>query len=502
MMYIPFRITLLSDASFSDRARTAGGHETRPYIPGSALLGACAARLYRDLSADDAFTVFHSGKVRFMNAYPVAFSGEASSVAEEETVPMPFSLHRQKGVEHAPALNFIRFTPDELQEMTDKGIQHQQIRRGFLGLQGSEVGTKTTYRLKTAIDRAMGGRAAEGQLYGYEALEGGTVWHGAICFDDDVQVVQKQVLDGLNGDIRLGKSRTAEFGQARFEVLQKRQMQGTKAAVEDGRVVLYCKSDLALTDPVTGMPTLTPQAEHFCLPADSRFDASSSFVRTRSYAPFNGQRRAFDCERYVISAGSVLVFDVKSAVSDDCVRVLSAGVGDYLAEGLGDILLNPSFLRDRETALVKKEIFRADKGAAAPAMIDSELRARLLERRIRRLRGNVTEEALGHVSFVLKHCPVKDGFPGKSQWSQVRTIAQKARTMQELMDGLFGDKGLCVHGVSKTKWAAEFWIDTEPRSCASHLKDQIIGETKDFEKVRGMLMIVGSKVSEGLKGRK
>jgi len=64
-------------------------------------------------------------------------------------------------------------------------------------------------------------------------------------------------------------------------------------------------------------------------------------VRTRSYAPFNGQRRAFDCERYVISAGSVLVFDVKSAVSDDCVRVLSAGVGDYLAEGLGDILLNP-----------------------------------------------------------------------------------------------------------------------------------------------------------------
>ncbi len=119
------------------------------------------------------------------------------------------------------------------------------------------------------------------------------------------------------------------------------------------------------------------------------------------------------------------MFDVKSAVSMTAASSLRRCRG-LSGIGTGDILLNPSFLRDRKLR-VKKEIFRADKGAAALRMIDSELRAVFLSGGYDGCAGMLRGSSR-HVSFVLKHCPVKDGFPGKSQWNAVRTIAQKART--------------------------------------------------------------------------
>ena len=62
-------LTPTERAAFSARAATEGDHQTLNYIPGAALLGWAAARLYDDM--EDPFCVFHSGAVRFSNALPL-----------------------------------------------------------------------------------------------------------------------------------------------------------------------------------------------------------------------------------------------------------------------------------------------------------------------------------------------------------------------------------------------------------------------------------------------
>src|SRR5262245_58408887 len=62
-------IRLVDDLILSEDAASAGSPRTLRYIPGAAMLGLAASQLYDSLG-NDAFRVFHSGEVRFHNAYP------------------------------------------------------------------------------------------------------------------------------------------------------------------------------------------------------------------------------------------------------------------------------------------------------------------------------------------------------------------------------------------------------------------------------------------------
>jgi len=82
-------LELHEDVVFSARSATLGGHRSLDYIPGAALYGVSASKLYDSLGRY-AFTVFHSGKVRFGNGYPLAPNGEVG-------FPVPFSWYSVKG---------------------------------------------------------------------------------------------------------------------------------------------------------------------------------------------------------------------------------------------------------------------------------------------------------------------------------------------------------------------------------------------------------------------
>lgn len=82
------RITLQEDCVFSAGMATEGGHEGLDRIPGQALLGVAAARLYRELSTEEAYTVFHSGRVRFGDGLPAPDGTPA--------VPVPLAWHHPK----------------------------------------------------------------------------------------------------------------------------------------------------------------------------------------------------------------------------------------------------------------------------------------------------------------------------------------------------------------------------------------------------------------------
>ena len=95
-----FIVTLESDAVISETSATAGVHSTLDYLPGAALLGACAASLYDSLAPEESFLVFHSGRVRFGNAYPLAENGAPA-------IPVPAAMPQPQKAESLPEYSLI-----------------------------------------------------------------------------------------------------------------------------------------------------------------------------------------------------------------------------------------------------------------------------------------------------------------------------------------------------------------------------------------------------------
>ena len=303
MKTLHFTARLLADAVISERAATTGGHRTLDYIPGANLLGAAAAQLYNKDQAVS-FQLFHSGKVRFGNAYPL-------SPTNVPTLPVPLCWHLPKGAEDSDyknVRNLIHASKEQFDEWDNRGEQQKQLRSGYLSPSGEKVTPSKNYHLKTAIDRTKQGMADEAQLFGYQSLAAGSCWYFSISFDDDLnQQLVNQVADAIRGTIRVGRSRSAEYGLLAVQRTEIAPFQFSPVA--DDRLLLYCLSDLALTDPLTGISTLIPDpAAHFGL-AEGSFNAGRSYIRVRNYAPFNSTRKRFDIERQVIARGSVLVFE-------------------------------------------------------------------------------------------------------------------------------------------------------------------------------------------------
>ncbi len=448
-----FQLELQSDAVITENAATAGGHRCLDYIPGACFLGACAT-MYEDFG-EDAFTIFHSGGVRFGNAYPL-------DNERIPTFPVPLSWHFPKG---ESAHRESRLLPEFICNLAggswfDAERQPKQMRSGYASLAGGFVEPGTGFRLKTAIDRSRGGRAADGQLFGYASLQAGTRWAFRLDFDPAVPArVEEAIVARLTGPgIRVGRSRSAEYGMAR---IIEAAAWTSPAAQPTGRVILiHCLSDLALRDPATGMPTVTAAPGHFGL-AGARPLPEWTFLRLRSYAPFNSKRGANDLERQVVAKGSVLAFEAAEMLTQEqLIRIqaqLAAGVGLYRQDGLGQVAVNPPYLTG---------------GALAPAALaeplplvpeqNAEGDSALLSWLAGEARQVETEEKAAELAETWTDilAPQVRGLggaaPGASQWSKLRHLALQSDTPAGLEAELFGKKGLCTHGVTREQWQKEF----------------------------------------------
>ncbi|GDX83846.1 hypothetical protein LBMAG42_56570 [Deltaproteobacteria bacterium] len=317
-----WRLTLEADAAFTAVNATADA-DTLDTVPGATLLGAAAAV---DYPADHlaAWRRYHSGAVRFGCGLPL--------VGNEVTVPAPRCLYRRKDGADAALHNAAAAAPVS---------QPSPLKEGFLrpNLEVHTIVRRTSVR--TAIDRASG-RAKESQLHGLELVPAGTTFAGRVSADDPAELAAvRQALAG--GVVHLGRSRGAELGRARLEIVEGVRWFAHGPPVE-GRATFLCLSDLAVRG-VDGGPGGMPASDAVGLPTGWAFDAERSSIRSRSYAPFNGHRRRPDLQRNVIRAGSVLVY--RGAGIPDAVtvgRALERGVGELRSEGLGDLWFNPPFL--------------------------------------------------------------------------------------------------------------------------------------------------------------
>lgn len=331
MTVLHLRLTLETDVVLSASAATVGAHRTLRRIRGSALLGACAAQGYMHPRS---FDLFHSGAVRYGDALPEATGAAAW--------PVPLSLHRDKLGTSTRLWNLAVAERPPGQQLT-------QVREGFVTVDARWLQVPVAYSMRTSIDDD--GRARDGLLFGMESISAGQTFRATVTADDDALI--DAVAERLVGRVhRIGRSRSAEFGLVHIERTDP-PSESSWALVQGstGVVRLWCRSDVALRDASTGAPRLAPEAADFGLPDGALLDPTHSFLRTGRWSPFNSYRRRPDLERQVILAGSVLVYQTPEVDLADLRTVLARGVGSYRQDGLGDVVIQPSFLEQAQIDL-------------------------------------------------------------------------------------------------------------------------------------------------------
>ncbi len=423
MTSLYLRLELEADLVQTARPQTVGVHESLEYVRGATLYGAAAAALYAR-SGDRAYRLFHAGAVRFGDAVPL--------VAGLAATPAPLGWYHPKGrkVEDGGALGgdgvwVGHNTPPEA------FVEHalKQVRSGYFLPDGTYRTVRRNYALKTAVDRGRRGAPREGQLYGYESLPAGTRWLARIDADDpdDLAKIRQWIGDGTT--LWLGRSRGAEYGRTRVVPADAPGPAPEPVPDPAGRVVLHLLSDLALSDPGTGEPTLTPAPALFGLGDGWRFDPEASSVVVRAYSPFNGKRRCHDLDRRVLARGCVLVFQGGRAGPDDLATLadrLAAGVGHHRQEGLGRVAVNPGYLAGRHPAFDGPVAPSSDDLSPEAGPEDAPPLVPWLRTRARRAdleHAAVRDAERWARCFRDKHESGRP-WPSRSQWNRVAGIAR------------------------------------------------------------------------------
>ncbi len=357
---VRLRLRQTRPAIFSARAATEGAHATAAAPTGAALLGWAAAR-YREF--DDPFAAFHGG-VRFGAAVPVGPDGKACA-------PMPKLFMAPKraragGIgEDGRIDGTVRIGHPKPKNDGETPVQYAEVKKApFVARTGYAVNPARGQRLRTAT---TDGRAAEGQLFGYEHLAAEDRREFAALLEREGDSVSDDDWARLIGafagrTLRLGRARGTSYG-GEYEC---RAEPGAEApdTVPRGakRLRVLAMSDLALADEY-GTPCVEPDCGMLGLPP-ARFIGADSALSMRRWAPWNAKLQARDVERQVIEAGSVLTFQLDKALDEDLPA--RAAVGLWREAGLGQIWIAPPFLAGESGAAPEFE--RAgDREAAAPA---------------------------------------------------------------------------------------------------------------------------------------
>jgi len=319
MKELVFNVEFLSDIVLPASSNTEGNIEQLDFIPGSNFLG-MVAREYAKFN--DSFNVFHSGAVRF---------GDATLLVDgEATYKMPLSFFHEK-------LNKTQMVNHHLIKDFSKFKQLKQKRNGYITQNLQEVALEYNYAQKSAYNKEER-RSKEGSMYGYSSIPAGTLWQFSVKYDEIDDEDLERLKMNLIGKKRLGKSKSSQYGQIIIREASK--AEEAKSNLEQGTTtVLYAKSRIALVD-AEGNPTYDLKYLVDGL-EESNIVWEKSQIKTSTYTPYNGAMQTKTYSRVVINSGSVIVLE---NLSSEQLVGLEKGVGVYLNEGFGELLVNPNFL--------------------------------------------------------------------------------------------------------------------------------------------------------------
>lgn len=440
MMEKYYTCTLMSDIVLNASLATECNMETLDHIPGSNFLGIIAKAIYSD-HKDEAYNILHFDKVSFGDAI--------IACNDEKTFSMPFSYLQDKShseIEEDPL--YIDYLIDHKKGITDsegRKLQLKQKRTGFITQDGKVIEkTEKTFALKSAQDRETRG-SKDGAMFGFESLKAGQRFIFSIRYENDayIKIVEKSLL----GNKRIGKSKSAQYGQVKIDPFQNLDTEN-KTFKPTSYSVVYAESNLCFVDESTGQATLHPTAEQLCLPKDAKINWDKSQIRVYSYSPWNSRRNTTGVQRHCIAKGSVFYIDGVITLPSK-----NKLVGEYIAEGFGRVIYNPEFLEGNaeHKSVLKFEKFNKDVGInAGAADIKSPLGIYLNKISVARKLELEMSQKIQTVLTDSKYESLKKVSP--SQWGGIRAIATNNTNMEIIISKLFGAKdGFLMHGVSYDK---------------------------------------------------
>lgn len=435
-----YTCTLLSDVVLNNKMATEGNMTTLDYIAGSNFLGVVAGEIYAK-HIDKAYSILHSGEVSFGDAH-ISLNGTEVSYA------MPFSLFKAKPngeKEDKPKIWLHHLLKEShFEDFRKKGIQLKQERKDYLTPSGHILESpKKNFALKSAQDRDER-RSKDGAMFGFESLKAGQVYVFSVRYKN--AEYQQIVEDFLIGKKRIGKSKTAQYGQVCIEKFKNEQApKRIDAILNTDYTIVYAESNLCFFNEF-GQTTFQPEPKDLGL-SGGQICWKKSQIRTYAYSPWNGIRNTPNTQRDCILKGSV--FYVKDAVAPEG---KTDSIGEYQAEGLGRVIYNPLFLKGNESSGELDNPFKEpnnpdNKGENTPREPTTDLGKFLNGLKKQKDKDLAISKA---VQAELDSSALSLKEISSSQWGGVRAYATKAKNVETLRINLFED--FLTHGISAEKY--------------------------------------------------
>lgn len=327
-----FKIRCLTDLVLLASSNTEGKRKVLDFIPGSVFMG-IAAKAYKDY--ENVFDVIHSGAVRFGDAH-LLVDGQWSF-----KTPLCYAFIKDTSQSQNALLN---------PETAETPLQ--QVRSNYINVDGAYKTPSYDYLQKTAYDNdKRRPDTKEGSMFGYDAIDKNTEFAFELKINGEVSENDTALLlKTLLGEHHVGKSKTSQYGKISIEqdsVTLSKEVHSN--VINDKATVIYAYSRVVLCDE-NGNSTLDPVTG--LLPGKKvDIDWSSTFIRSGQYTPYNGVRKCFDSTRMFLDKGTVVV---ANGLSENDKTALKKGVGAFLSEGFGELLIDPEFV----TTELKLEKFK------------------------------------------------------------------------------------------------------------------------------------------------
>ena len=331
---------------------------TRRDVPGTNIWGAaawCYLSQPNHTSEDDVFrNAFLDGSLRFLTAYPEANDSEASNEMPQRMIPIPHSIRKFK--EDERLVDFVEQSPGE-EPLKRLDQSYAIISEGSLRTQA--VKTELNYHHARAenrrIGRALGAENPNGgAFFTYEAIEAGQSFQGAVLgSENDLKNLQSWLQEG---QIRIGRSRSAQYGEAKFKWLDDAPQelnrrvewdgfdeQSSDVPDSDNRLIITTLSPLLAVNDYGHPEARFPKGEL----ADvldletSELKLCSSYTRTEVIGGYNSHLRLPRQQWPAIAPGSIFVFKAEKTLDQKHLLQLEHdGLGLRKGEGFGRIAVN------------------------------------------------------------------------------------------------------------------------------------------------------------------
>jgi len=401
-------LTPSDPAVFLKSAATEGLHRTLDAPTGASLMGWAAQRCYPEFDKVGlAFTVFHSGIVRFSNAVRL--------LGEEATYPRPEILLKPKQGAGAVALGRAKFA-------IEHGDKRQAVEVGLqpMTLNGKAIdAAEFSHRLRNA-------RGSD-SLFGYEAIAvDGIRFRATVeCPEAELNADQWKLLAAcFQSQLALGRGRGSGYGGG-YDVtteLDAPSFWPGPSPIESDVLRLWMLTDVCVADQF-GAPKTSLSASDVGLDEQWTLVASESAARTRRFAPWNRAIGGRDCEMVVIEAGSTFTFQWHGE-GPRPVGTVPALIGRHHERGFGriaQILAGFSYVLHTQNPPDPPQIVAASSDLARWA----EARAKGDDKRMR------DEWIAARVSTLLKLLDqLGEEGPLPSQWSSLEDAQHGATMLQ------------------------------------------------------------------------